>query len=106
MASPVRSVVLPQMAMQMQRQLQEESDGRIKMIQEESVRERHTLVQAALKSLEVMRTHVQHTNAGVRMREPVEEGGGESFITWEPPSRWGKSDLGKSTQRASNPLRL
>ena len=72
-----------------------EANSRIERIRDESIRERNQLVQAALKSLNELRTHVQYTASGVRVSQPLNDSDNEdeaappAFLTWDHPSRWG-----------------
>lgn len=67
------------------------ADERIQQVAAESVRERQCLVQAALRSMNDLRSHVQHTASGVRLQhhDDADDNNLQSFVSWEDPSRWG-----------------
>jgi hypothetical protein len=50
-----------------------EADARVQRVMAASVRERTLLVQAALRSLSHLRTHVMHTTTGIRLVQTLEE---------------------------------
>lgn len=79
-----------------------EADLKVKRIAAASIHERATLVQAALRSMHDLRSHLTHTASGVRLQQPlhVEPGppplspGSDepdlaSFMSWDEPTRWG-----------------
>ena len=77
------------------------AEAKVQRIIAESTRERTYLVQAALKSMNDLRSHVMHTTSGVRMQYPLDDDGDdgsgvESFISWDTPTRWGHNPTKKS----------
>lgn len=64
------------------RQVGHQADARMAKLQQASQRERHLLVQAAVKSLQQLRTHLTSTLAGLRVNMDEGSAGGAPFAEW------------------------
>jgi hypothetical protein len=79
------------------------ADARVQAVMAASVHERKQLVQAALRSLDHLRTHVMVTSSGMRLLQQLNEPSDESGMDFLSPktSRWGQAESKASTMLVS-----